>query len=64
MVAGGICVMANPEPVSRFVDLFIMGDVETTVPLFMKKYMEIKEDKRHAVISELSGFDWVTILTG
>ncbi|MGD9578267.1 MAG: radical SAM protein [Syntrophorhabdus sp.] len=59
VVAGGICVMANPEPVSRFVDLFIMGDVETTVPLFMKKYMEIKEDKRHAVISELSGFDWV-----
>jgi len=59
VVAGGICVMANPEPVSRFVDLFIVGDVEATVPLFMKKYMEIKEDKRRAVISELSGFDWV-----
>jgi radical SAM superfamily enzyme YgiQ (UPF0313 family) len=59
VIAGGICVMANPEPVSRFFDLFIMGDVEATVPLFMKRYSERKEKKRHAIISELSGFDWV-----
>ena len=36
VVAGGICVMANPEPVSKFIDLFILGDIEATVPLFMK----------------------------
>lgn len=59
VVAGGICVMANPEPVSRFVDLFIVGDVEATISLFMMNYMEIKEDKKRAVISELSSFDWV-----
>ena len=59
VIAGGICVMANPEPVSRFFDLFIMGDVESTVPLFVKRYSETKEKKRHATISELNGFDWV-----
>jgi radical SAM superfamily enzyme YgiQ (UPF0313 family) len=59
VVAGGICVMANPEPVSRFIDLFILGDVEATIPLFMKRYMEIKGKKRRDVTDALSGFDWV-----
>ena len=59
MVAGGICVMANPEPVSRFIDLFILGDIEVTVPLFMKRYMEMKGKKRGSVIDRLNGFDWV-----
>lgn len=59
VIAGGICVMANPEPASRFIDLFILGDVEATVPLFMKRYMEMKGEKKRAIINELSGFDWV-----
>jgi radical SAM superfamily enzyme YgiQ (UPF0313 family) len=58
VVAGGICVMANPEPVSRFVDLFILGDVEETIPLFMKRYKKAKGKKREEVVDELSCFDW------
>jgi radical SAM superfamily enzyme YgiQ (UPF0313 family) len=59
VVAGGICVMANPEPVSRFIDLFIMGDIEATVSLFMKRYMEMKDRKRDVTIHDLGSFDWV-----
>ena len=58
VVAGGICVMANPEPVSRFIDLFILGDVEATIPLFMERYREAKRKKREEVVDELSCFDW------
>jgi radical SAM superfamily enzyme YgiQ (UPF0313 family) len=58
VVAGGICVMANPEPVSRFVDLFILGDVEATTPLFMERYREAMGKKRGEVVDELSCFDW------
>lgn len=59
IVAGGICVVANPEPVAGFVDLFIMGDIEATVPSFMERFREVREQKRERVIEELGGFDWV-----
>ena len=59
IVAGGICVMANPEPVAGFMDLFIMGDIEATVPPFLERYREIKNRERERVIEELGVFDWV-----
>lgn len=59
IVAGGICVMANPEPISSFFDLFLMGDIEATVPHFMEKYLEIREKGRDEIIDGLSSFDWV-----
>ncbi|OPY78144.1 MAG: Radical SAM superfamily protein [Syntrophorhabdus sp. PtaU1.Bin153] len=59
MVAGGICVMANPEPVSSFIDLFIMGDIEATVPSFMNRYLEKRGKERDDLIGDLSSFDWV-----
>ena len=59
IVAGGICVMANPEPIYNFIDLFLMGDIETTVRQFMEKYFVIRENKRDEIIGGLSAFDWV-----
>lgn len=59
IVAGGICVISNPEPIHSFIDLFLMGDVESTIPDFIEKYREIKNKDRDEVIYELSGFDWV-----
>lgn len=59
VVAGGICVMANPEPISRFIDLFVLGDIEATVPSFIRRYHEIGKEKRQTLIDELSCFDWV-----
>ncbi len=59
IVGGGICVMANPEPLHDIFDLFIMGDIEATVPLLMERYRELRAKKRARVIEGLSGFDWM-----
>ena len=58
VVAGGICAMTNPEPLSRFVDLFIMGDVEATVPHFMKQFGEMKGKKRRVILDGMNSFEW------
>jgi len=58
IVGGGICVMSNPEPLHRFFDLFILGDIEGTVPLFMERYEELRAKKRAKIIDGLSEFDW------
>jgi radical SAM superfamily enzyme YgiQ (UPF0313 family) len=59
IVAGGISVMANPEPMSRFVDLFIMGDVESCLPPFIERYLRERNKQRAEVIDELSSWTWV-----
>jgi radical SAM superfamily enzyme YgiQ (UPF0313 family) len=59
VVAGGICVISNPEPIHSFIDLFLMGDIESTMPDFMEKYREIRGKDRDEVVDELSRFDWV-----
>ncbi len=58
-VAGGMCVMTNPEPVSSFIDLFVVGDIEATVPSFMDRYLEKRGKERGDLIGDLSSFDWV-----
>ena len=58
VVAGGICVIANPEPIHSFLDLFLMGDVESTIPDFMERYRENRGKSREDVIEGLSSFDW------
>jgi radical SAM superfamily enzyme YgiQ (UPF0313 family) len=59
IVAGGICVMANPEPLAPFFDLFVMGDVETCLPPFMEGYLAARGGKRDEVIEALSRWKWV-----
>jgi radical SAM superfamily enzyme YgiQ (UPF0313 family) len=59
IAAGGICVISNPEPIHSFIDLFIMGDIESTIADFMEKYREIRSKDRDEIVDELSGFDWV-----
>jgi radical SAM superfamily enzyme YgiQ (UPF0313 family) len=58
VAAGGICVMANPEPVHAFFDLFLLGDVESTIPQFMDVYLEVKEEKRSRIVERLGAFPW------
>ncbi|MBP6941474.1 MAG: hypothetical protein KBB65_06855 [Syntrophorhabdaceae bacterium] len=58
IVGGGVCVMSNPEPLHTIFDLFIMGDIEATVPLFMERYGELRAKKRKRVVEGLSEFDW------
>lgn len=58
IVGGGVCVMSNPEPLHRFFDLFIMGDIEGTAPLFMERHEELRAKKRTKIVEGLSEFDW------
>jgi radical SAM superfamily enzyme YgiQ (UPF0313 family) len=58
VVAGGICVMSNPEPIHGFFDLFIMGDIETTIGPFMEAYRTARGGEREYIVDSLSGFDW------
>jgi len=59
IVGGGVCAMANPEPLAGIFDLFIMGDVETTILPFMELYLSNRHKKRADLIDELSAPDWV-----
>ncbi len=38
VIAGGPCATFNPEPLSRFVDAFIIGEGEAVLPQFMDVY--------------------------
>lgn len=38
VIAGGPCATFNPEPLSPFVDAFVIGEGEETVPHFMDAY--------------------------
>jgi radical SAM superfamily enzyme YgiQ (UPF0313 family) len=59
IVAGGICVISNPEPIYGFIDLFVMGDIESTIPDFIDKYRGIRGKNRDRVVDGMSEFDWV-----
>ncbi|OPY87658.1 MAG: hypothetical protein A4E72_01452 [Syntrophus sp. PtaU1.Bin208] len=40
VMAGGIAVALNPEPLSSFVDLFLLGEAEEALPEFAGRYWE------------------------
>lgn len=42
IIAGGPCAY-NPEPLADFVDIFMIGDGEESLPALMKKYGQAKE---------------------
>ncbi len=59
IVAGGICVISNPEPVSPFFDLMVMGDIEATVPPLMERFTASRSSGRDSVIGELETLPFV-----
>ncbi len=42
VIAGGPCVV-NPEPMARFIDLFVIGDGEESLPTVCDLWMELKQ---------------------
>ena len=38
IIGGGISVTLNPEPLSDFIDLFLLGEAEESLPEFMRRY--------------------------
>ena len=45
VIAGGPCVM-NPEPMARFVDLFVIGDGEQALPEVCDLWLQLKRSSR------------------
>ncbi len=58
VIGGGVCVMANPEPLAGLFDLFIMGDIEATIPAFIDSYLAHRDKTRTELIEKLSQPDW------
>jgi radical SAM superfamily enzyme YgiQ (UPF0313 family) len=59
LVAGGICVIANPEPVAPFFDLMVMGDIEAAIPSFMERFIAGRDAGRDRTIEELTALPFV-----
>jgi radical SAM family uncharacterized protein len=45
VMAGGVAVFLNPEPVSEFFDLFILGEAEEVMGEFLEVYRQTFSDK-------------------
>jgi len=46
VMAGGVAVFLNPEPISEFFDLFILGEAEEVIREFLEVYRQTVTDKR------------------
>jgi radical SAM family uncharacterized protein len=55
VIAGGPCAV-NPEPMSRFIDLFVIGDGEETLPAVCDLWIERKRlgGHREALLTEMA----------
>jgi radical SAM family uncharacterized protein len=56
IIAGGPCAY-TPEPMSRFIDLFVIGDGEETLPRVCDEWLRLRESggDRRAVLAEMAG---------
>ncbi len=46
ILAGGVAVMLNPEPLAAFFDLFLIGEAEAILPAFLDSYRQADGDHR------------------
>jgi radical SAM family uncharacterized protein len=55
VIAGGPCA-SNPEPMARFIDLFVIGDGEETLPAVCDEWLRLKHagGDREAVLAEMA----------
>ncbi len=55
VIAGGPCAY-NPEPMSRFIDLFVIGDGEEMLPRVCDEWLRLRESggDRAAVLTEMA----------
>jgi len=65
VIAGGVAVFLNPEPISEFFDLFILGEAEEVIGEFLEVYRQILSDKgkkeKDDFLRRLSGVNGVYV---
>jgi len=56
VIAGGPCT-ANPEPMARFIDLFVVGDGEESLPEVCNLWAQLKDThvNRETMLAEMAG---------
>ncbi|MEZ0344983.1 MAG: radical SAM protein [Infirmifilum sp.] len=57
-VAGGPPVISNPVPLSDFIDVLAVGEIESIIPIFLERHMEEGNDKKRLLdtLDPLQGF--------
>jgi radical SAM family uncharacterized protein len=53
VIAGGVAVFLNPEPISQFFDFFVLGEAEEVISEFLEVYRDTLSEKREI---ERNGF--------
>jgi len=61
LVLGGICTFFNPEPLSEFFDVVIVGEGEEIAGEFVDVYIANREKERRELLQTLSGLTGVYI---
>ncbi len=61
VILGGICSFFNPEPLTDFVDLVIVGEGEDVVGEFIDAYKASREKGRQGLLSAVSGLPGVYV---
>jgi len=59
--AGGVAVTLNPEPLSRFIDFFVLGDGENVVPKIVDIFSIDKKSGRKEILPSLSKVDGIYV---
>ena len=62
IIAGGPGII-NPMPLSKFIDIFVIGEAEEIIIEFLYKLKELKEKNKfkQEILYELNKFDWCFI---
>ena len=47
VIAGGPCASSNPLPMSRFVDLFVVGEAEVILDEVLDRFMELEKPREN-----------------
>jgi len=54
LIAGGPCVMANPEPLAHIVDAFAIGEAEVIIPTIVEPLAQLMDLKRGDLLERLT----------
>jgi radical SAM superfamily enzyme YgiQ (UPF0313 family) len=56
VIAGGPCATANPEPLADLIDLFVIGEVEPILDVFVDQLKALKDRRGHIeVFADING---------
>ena len=65
IIAGGIAVSANPEPLSEFIDLFVMGEGEEVIHELIDRYKQVTSYQlpvaREEILKQLAQIDGIYV---